>query len=290
MHKKPKRAHRALGVLLILPILALAGIAFFFDQQNRIQTETVTVVSPGLPAAFEGLRIVQVSDLHGKEFGDGNERLLQAVAELSPDLIAITGDLIDATDQFSVISPLAEGLCAIAPTYYVTGNHEWAIREAYTVKALLRECGVTVLSNDFVTLEQGGEKIVLAGVDDPNGPYDQKTPDELAEEIRAALGDPYILLLAHRNEYYKVYERCGFDLTLCGHAHGGLIRLPFTDGLIGNDRRFFPDHTAGLYELQNGLLMVSRGLGNNTVPIPSFRLFNRPHLPVIVLQASAGTG
>lgn len=287
MHKKPRRTRRVLRVFAVLTVLALAGTGFFLDQQSRIQTETVQADSPRLPAAFDGFRVVQVSDLHGREFGEGNERLLKAVADLSPDLIAITGDIIDDAGQFSMIAPVAEGLAAIAPTYYVTGNHEWAIREAYTVKALLRECGVTVLSNQFITLERGGEQIVLAGIDDPNGPYDQKTPDELAEEISAALGDPYVLLLAHRNEYYKVYERCGFDLTLCGHAHGGLIRLPFTDGLIGNDRRFFPDHTAGLYGLEDGALMVSRGLGNNTVPIPSFRLFNRPHLPVIVLTRTA---
>ena len=286
MYKKPKRPGGKRRFILILLLLVLAGIWFFFDQQNRIQTEEITVASPRLPAAFDGFRIVQVSDLHGREFGGGNETLLKAVADLKPDLIAVTGDLIDDPSQFSVIAPVAEGLSAIAPTYYVTGNHEWAIREAYTVKSLLRSCGVKVLSNEFLTLERDGEHIVLAGIDDPNGPYDQKTPDELMEEIQAALGDPYVLLLAHRNEYYRVYGRCGFDLTLCGHAHGGLIRLPFTDGLIGNDRQFFPDHTAGLYDLEDGVMMVSRGLGNNTVPIPSFRLFNRPHLPLIVLKTA----
>ena len=127
---------------------------------------------------------------------------------------------------------------------------------------------------------------MLAGIDDPNGPYDQKTPQELSDEIYAALGDPYVVLLAHRNEYYQVYGQCGFDLTLCGHVHGGLIRLPFTDGLIDNTRsRLFPTHTAGLYPLDGGgTLMVSRGLGNGGI---SFRLFNRPHLPVIVLKSGA---
>ena len=154
------------------------------------------------------------------------------------------------------------------------------------MKSLMEEYGVTVLSNEYLKLERGGDTIVLAGIDDPNGPYDQKTPEELSGEIHAALGDPYVLLLAHRNEYYQVYGRCGFDLTLCGHVHGGLIRLPFTDGLVDNTRRrFFPTHTAGLYPLDGGgTLMVSRGLGNGGI---SFRLFNRPHLPVIVLKAGA---
>lgn len=269
--------------LLILLALLLAGGWFFYDQQNRIQTQVLEYASPRLPAAFDGFRVVQISDLHGKEFGPGNAHLLQKVTELKPDLIAITGDLIDDAAQFPMIDPLARGLAEIAPTYYVTGNHEWAIREAYTVKALLRECGVTVLSNEFLPLERGGETILLAGIDDPNGPYDQRTPEELARALRETYGDAYVLLLAHRNEYHEIYSRAGFDLTLCGHVHGGLIRLPFTDGLIDNTRRrFFPSYTAGLYSLPGGELMVSRGLGNGGY---TFRLFNRPHLPVIILKS-----
>ena len=281
---RPRRG--GMKLLLTLILVLLAGGLFFYDQQNRIQTETITAASDRLPAGFDGYRIVQISDLHGKEFGEDNHILLEKTAELEPDLIAITGDVIDDPDQMGILEPLARGLAAIAPTFYVTGNHEWAIREAATVKSLMEEYGVTVLSNEYLKLERGGDTIVLAGIDDPNGPYDQKTPEELSGEIHAALGDPYVLLLAHRNEYYQVYGQCGFDLTLCGHVHGGLIRLPFTDGLVDNTRRrFFPTHTAGLYPLDGGgTLMVSRGLGNGGI---SFRLFNRPHLPVIVLKAGA---
>ena len=284
--RKSRPGRRGLRLLLALALVLLAGGLFFYDQQNRIQTETITAASDCLPAGFDGYRIVQISDLHGKEFGEDNHILLEKTAELEPDLIAITGDVIDDPDQMGILEPLARGLAAIAPTFYVTGNHEWAIREAATVKSLMEEYGVTVLSNEYLKLERGGDTIVLAGIDDPNGPYDQKTPEELSGEIHAALGDPYVLLLAHRNEYYQVYGQCGFDLTLCGHVHGGLIRLPFTDGLVDNTRRrFFPTHTAGLYPLDGGgTLMVSRGLGNGGI---SFRLFNRPHLPVIVLKAGA---
>ena len=284
--RKSRPGRRGLRLLLALALVLLAGGLFFYDQQNRIQTETITAASDRLPAGFDGYRIVQISDLHGKEFGEDNHILLEKTAELEPDLIAITGDVIDDPDQMGILEPLARGLAAIAPTFYVTGNHEWAIREAATVKSLMEEYGVTVLSNEYLKLERGGDTIVLAGIDDPNGPYDQKTPEELSGEIHAALGDPYVLLLAHRNEYYQVYGQCGFDLTLCGHVHGGLIRLPFTDGLVDNTRRrFFPTHTAGLYPLDGGgTLMVSRGLGNGGI---SFRLFNRPNLPVIVLKAGA---
>ena len=276
-----RRARGALAVVLLLVLAAL----FLYDQQNRIQTETLEAPSARLPAAFDGFRVVQISDLHGKVFGPENRTLVDKVAALSPDLIAITGDLVDAPLQLEGVPALARALSAIAPTYYVTGNHEWAIREAREVKTLLSENGVIPLTNEYITLERGGETIVLAGIDDPNGPYDQKNPQALMEEIRADKGEPYVLLLAHRNEYYETYAECGADLTLCGHVHGGVIRLPFTDGLIDNTRRrFFPTYTAGLYPLDGGgTLMVSRGLGNGTgVP----RIFNRPHLPVIVLRSA----
>jgi len=260
----------------------LLGALFFYGGQNWLETEEISVSSPRLPAAFQGLRIVQISDLHGKEFAPGNRELLEQTAALAPDLIAITGDLIDAPEQFSMLEPLIRGLVAIAPTYYVTGNHEWAIREAYTVKAALRGWGATPLSNEYVVLEREGAVLALAGIDDPNGPYDQKTPEQLMEELRGELGEVYTVLLAHRNDRYETYDRCGWDLTLCGHAHGGLIRLPFTDGLVDNSRGgFFPTHTAGLYPLPGGgAQVVSRGLGNSG---GTLRLFNRPHLVCVEL-------
>lgn len=272
------------GWLAALVLLALVCL-FLYDQQNRIQPEELTAASDHLPGSFSGFRVVQISDLHGKVFGEENQTLLEEVAALEPDIIAITGDLVDAVDQLDALPALARGFSNIAPTYYVTGNHEWAIHQANEVKLILEENGVIPLTNEYVLLERGGASIVLAGIDDPNGPYDQKTPQALLEEIRADLGDPYILLLAHRNEYIETYTECNADLTLCGHVHGGIIRIPFLGGLIDNTRKqFWPDYTAGFYTLEGGgILMVSRGLGNGS-PVP--RIFNRPHLPVLVLEAS----
>lgn len=278
---------RARRLLTASCLLAASGALFLHDQQNRIQPETLEVCSPRLPAAFDGFRIVQVSDLHGKQFGAGNKTLLRAVAAQAPDVIAVTGDWIDHKRQLAAIPALARALSSIAPVYYVTGNHEWATGKARLLKAMLRQNGVIPLSNEYAVLERNGARIVLAGADDPNGPTGQKTPMALTEEIRAALGDPFVILLAHRNESYRLYDRCGVDLALSGHAHGGVIRLPFTDGLISNTGGFFfPNHTAGAYPLEHGgTQVVSRGLGNGGA---GFRLFNRPHLPVILLRAVSG--
>lgn len=270
-------------IVPILLFLALAAL-FFLDQQSRIQTEEIAVSDPRIPAGFDGYRISLISDLHGGIPGDsGSRKLLAAVAEQQPDLIVLTGDIVDEHSDLSFLGPLAGELSALAPTYYVTGNHEWATRQVNAIKAVLRERGVTVLERDVVPLERNGDVICLLGVDDPNGPFPLRTVlPQMMTEARAAFGDPYTILLSHRNDEFDAYAECRVDLTLSGHAHGGLIRLPFTDGLISNRRTLFPDHTAGLYALDYGQLAVSRGLGNIA---GTFRLFNRPHLPLIVLRS-----
>ncbi len=272
---------------LLPPLIALLLAIFFLWQQNGIVTEVYTVPVGSLPAAFDGFRIVQISDLHGKEFGEDNAKLLKAVAELQPDLIAITGDLIDQAEQLDMVPPLAKGLSQIAPTCYVTGNHEWAVRKVNALKAILRDNGVTVLTNSCITLERDGQPLVIAGVDDPNGPLGQKSGQELRQEIAAEYGNTSVVLLAHRDSVDE-YAGWGYDLVLCGHGHGGVIRIPILNkGLLSTDRTLFPEFDGGLYRfLDGGACVVSRGLGSNTVPIRAFRLFNRPDLPLIILQSA----
>ena len=277
-----KRRHPLRWVAALLILLAV-GWCFLRWQLWGIQVTVTQVGVHGLPDGFEGLRIVQISDLHGHEYGQDSEALLALVAQQAPEFIVVTGDLIDQESHLAMVPALARGLAAIAPTYYVTGNHEWAVGGVPRLKGILTECGVTVLSNQYVTLERNGDSLVLAGVDDPNGYADQKTPEELYGEIQREAGDLCTILLAHRNDRFDQYAAAGYDLVISGHAHGGIVRLPFTDGLLGTDRKLFPTWTAGVYTLGDSTLFVSRGLGNNTVPIHGFRLFNRPDLAVLEL-------
>lgn len=278
--RKKRSPWRPLAVMLA----AAALCSLFFRWSNcSLQTEHFTCAFPRLPATFDGLTIVHLSDLHGAEFGENNEKLLQTVSDQRPDLIVITGDLLDQhqTDAEDYLTALIPPLTGIAPTYFVTGNHEWAREDTRSVKALLEELGTTVLSNAAVTLTGGGSSIVLAGIDDPNGFADQKMPEELAAEIHAAAEDPFWILLAHRNTHFASrYSLLGADLVLSGHGHGGIIRLPFTDGIISTERTLFPTFTAGFYEQNGSTLFVSRGLGNSG---RSFRLFNRPQVAVLTL-------
>ena len=271
-------------VFLLLTAAALAALIW---GNESIETDEYTLRFPDLPDGFDGLRIVQLSDLHGRRFGKDNARLYASVRAAQPDCIFLTGDLVDRStdDPEAYAAETGAALSGIAPVYYVTGNHEWdhGPAAAERIKRALRESGVTVLSNEFTYLARNGDTIVLAGIDDPNGYADQETPYELAQEVYAACGDPFWMLLAHRNDRFAgEYSLLGADLTISGHGHGGIWRLPFVGGVFGTQRNLFPSYTSGFYADNGASVFVSRGLGNSPKIIP--RIFNRPQVAVITLE------
>ena len=283
MKGKGKRRRRGHKVLLLLVLIAAA---LFWQSNFSLQTEEFQALLEGLPEGFDGCRIVVLGDLHSADFGGENKDLLEAVERAGPEYIFLVGDLLDAFHELpeSYAERTARDLAAIAPTCYVTGNHEWANGGVPELKETLAEQGVTVLSNTFTILQRGGDSILLAGIDDPNGYADQKPPETVAAEVYAAYGDPFWILLAHRNDHFPTqYCKLGADLVVSGHGHGGLVRLPFTDGLVSTDRTFFPSYTAGLYQKNGSTLFVTRGLGNSG---RTFRLFNRPQIAVLTLRTA----
>ncbi len=273
----------------LLMLLAALLILFIWWGNNAIQCEAFTFSSPRLPQGWDGARIVHLSDLHGKEFGRDNARLLRAVENASPEFVVITGDIADAKSGLGTLPALLQGLSNIAPVYYISGNHEWGAGFIGELRELFDAAGITYLRNEFVSLTRNGDSLLLAGIEDPNGYADQKTPQEVAAEVYRAADDPFWLLLAHRNNRFPgEYCLLHADLTLCGHGHGGIWRLPFTDGLISTTLEFFPSFTDGFYTCDCGQcggaqVFVSRGLGNSP-RIP--RLFNRPEVAVITLEIS----
>ena len=279
-----RRRRRRVPRIVPFLLLAICGVLFFRWSNRSLQIEAFTYASPRLPEGFDGCTIVQLSDLHGASFGEDNAELIAAVAAQDPDLIFLTGDIQDRYRKTpaSYTAAIGRAMAGIAPTYFVTGNHEWAFPDVRELKRSLKDAGVTVLTNEFVALERNGGVIFLAGIDDPNGFADQKSPEALAEEVKAAADGGFWMLLAHRNNYFeKQYSGLGADLVISGHGHGGLIRLPFTDGLISVERTLFPSYTAGFYQFNGRDVFVSRGLGNSG---PSFRLFNRPQLVTLTLE------
>lgn len=268
---------------LVPAVALLAGFGWY--ENRTIRTSVYRLESARLPEAFSGLRIAQLSDLHGAVFGRENARLLAAVRGAEPDIIALTGDLADEYAPDDGLGAFLRALCEIAPVFYVTGNHEWVMPRAQrrALLALLDACGVVRLQNEYRLLRRGGESIVIAGVDDPNGPLDQKTPAQLMREVRDGAGeDAYVLMLAHRNDQLPLWAELGADTVLCGHGHGGIIRLPLLGPVFGTHYELFPDDAEGVYRQGGTAQVVSRGLGQSR-RIP-FRLMNRPELTLVILE------
>ena len=250
---------------------------------------TVSHVELDLLPGEGSFTIAQVSDLHNAEFGGGNGELLTILEEAEPDLIAITGDLIDSrrTDPAPALAFL-EGAVELAPVCYVTGNHEFRAYDAYQdLKSHMEELGVIVLENESMVLEEVPLRVI--GLDDPSFGVrsdPSATPEQIVQGALTALApqageeDLRTVLLAHRPEYVELYAQHGADLVLSGHAHGGQVRLPGVGGLYAPGQGFLPAYTSGLYQIGETSLVVSRGLGNSLFPL---RVNNRPEVVLVEL-------
>ena len=284
--KTKGKKHRGRGCLTALIILALIAAAAAFlikDSREDLEISRYEVASQKLPESFDGFKIVQLSDLHGAEFGEDGMELVDKVGSLEPDMIALTGDFVTDEGDLAAVEKLAARLVKLCPVYFVSGNHEFGSGLAVKVRNILERAGVKYLSNEYLTINRGDDEILLGGVEDPLAYEDMLSPDELAQKMNDAAPDAFKILLGHRNYWMTEYPELPVDLIFCGHAHGGLIRIPGVGGLIGTDRRLFPDFDAGEYNNGRYTLIVSRGLGNS-VPIP--RIFNRPEIVCVELSSA----
>lgn len=284
--KTKGKKHRGRGCLTALIILALIAAAAAFlikDSREDLEISRYEVASQKLPESFDGFKIVQLSDLHGAEFGEDGMELVDKVGSLEPDMIALTGDFVTDEGDLAAVEKLAARLVKLCPVYFVSGNHEFGSGLAVKVRNILERAGVKYLSNEYLTISRGEDGILLGGVEDPLAYADMLSPDELAQKMNDAAPDAFKILLGHRNYWMTEYPELPVDLIFCGHAHGGLIRIPGVGGLIGTDRRLFPDFDAGEYNNGRYTLIVSRGLGNS-MPIP--RVFNRPEIVCVELSSA----
>lgn len=280
MHEKRTRKRTGSAIRALLLLILTFGLLAADSALRTVTTEYALSFS-SLPEEFEGFRILQLSDLHGAEFGAENVRLLRSAAQAKPELIALTGDLADRRTDLAATEKLLGALAEIAPVYYVSGNHEWSESLIDPLREIFARTGVTYLRNEYITISRGGGEIVLAGVEDPNGYRDMPQPDAIVSELRTENPEKFVLLLGHRNDWTEKYPELAVELILCGHAHGGLVRIPGVGGLFGTGRDLLPDFTEGVYSCGAYRMVVSRGLGNSA-PIP--RLLNNPELVSITLH------
>ncbi len=280
MSKKIKRS-----VLLIATLVGC--IIFLYLQNNLISITEVKITSSKIPSSFKGYKILQISDLHNKQFGDNQDVLIQKIKSIDPDIIAITGDLIDSKSYDAEVSmQLIREIVKKYPVYFVTGNHEQWSGKYNRLEKELKKYDVNVLRNEHVGIRRGEQEINLLGIDDPefvNGNRDEGNIiiDEIKKAKIEMQPDRYNVLLSHRPEFLTEYADEQIDLVLSGHAHGGQVRLPFIGGLVAPNQGVLPKYTAGLYVEQSTSMVVSRGLGNSIIPQ---RILNRPEIVVVQLN------
>ncbi len=263
-----KKTNKYLSIAAFSALVSGSASMFLFNENNVIDK---TFYRIGKESSGKTIfRIVQVSDLHGKEFGKNNAILLDAIRALSPDLIAVTGDVIWGYEpNFESAVVFLRKASFIAPVVFVTGNHE----ECYSGEELdellesFAESGVKILDNDSVFLEKNGKKIKIGGVGERN---------LIAGNIVKNESDCFSVLLAHIPHFCEFYAECGYDIVLTGHAHGGQMRMPLSKlPLVAPSQGLFPKYTEGSYEVGKTRVFISRGLGRSVIP---YRLFNRPEL------------
>ena len=273
-HKKKKMK------LLFIIVFSLAAVSIFlWWQANGLGVTYIEHSSWRLPTEFDGFRIAQVSDLHNKTFGKGNSSLLALLSREAPDIIVITGDLVDRRrPDINAAMEFIYGAVAIAPVYYVSGNHEERLENHNEIYGKLVNAGVHVLENTGAKILRGERSISIAGV------FDSDSDTVISRRIETVMGNPddFTILLCHRPNYMEIFKRYPLDLVFCGHAHGGQFRVPFVGGLFAHDQGMFTQYTSGAYTEGETTMIVSRGLGNSVVPI---RLFNRPDVVMATLRS-----
>ena len=276
-------------IFLAIAAAVLVALVIWIAWGNTaLELNTYTISSSKLPQSFDGYRIAHVSDLHNAEIGKENGKLLTMLRDAGPDMIAITGDLIDSRNtDIEVALQFVREAVKIAPCYYVTGNHEARVNEYGELKAGMEAAGVTVLEDAKAEISLEGKTITVIGVNDPSYQTDYLFGDSETvmntrlEELHTE-DDGFTILLSHRPELFATYAEHNVDLVLSGHAHGGQFRMPFIGGLVAPNQGLFPEYDAGIYTEGNTNMLVSRGVGNSILP---FRINNCPEVILIELQA-----
>lgn len=248
MNKKTARRRVVLGALLLLAVVASVWL---YITNTRVGCTLYTVQDSNIPDGFKGYKLAQVSDLHCANF----DQVIQILKEQQPDIIAITGDLLDSYHpNVNKVLDFAANAMEIAPCYYVTGNHEARLGEEYSqLDEGLRSAGVIMLQQTGVEIERGGDRLYLMGIDDPECMFPPEKDEQLMQEnIRqliqqTGITEGYRILLSHRAEGFEAYCQEGINLVLSGYAHGGQVRLPLVGGVYAPGQGLLPKYTQGMY-------------------------------------------
>lgn len=287
MNSENIRSNRKKYIKSAIVLLIVIALLLFCNFQNKhLETTYYTYEADQLGVDLDCYRIVQISDLHNAKFGKNNQKLVDRIRECEPDIIVLTGDLVDSnhTNVDRAVQFVNE-IVKICPVYYVTGNHEyWLEKSEYDgLMDGLIGTGVVILDDQVVEISRGDAKFRLVGLDDKslaNGTLRTLLNNAQNVAHEDSEKNEFTVVLAHEPQYLARYAGTGVDLVLSGHAHGGQFRLPFVGGIVAPDQGFLPEYTAGEYYMNGTEMIVSRGLGNSVIPV---RLFNYPEIVCVEL-------
>ena len=264
-----------IGMMLIL--LGCFGLLYQEQKKFKLTYYTIPIKEERKNLQHLG-RFIMLSDLHNHKYGKQNKKLLDAIDSAKPDFIIIAGDMLIAKPGYSMDTAMAflEDLSKKYTIYYGNGNHEYRLRiypkkygDMYSVYMdKLKELNVKLLINDNTSIKANNEKLVIYGLEIDRQYYkrfEKVTMDD--HYLRKVLGeksDHYSILIAHNPVYFQQYVNWGADLTLSGHVHGGMVRIPGLGGVLSPQIKLFPKYDAGIFKRDEKYMILSRGLGMHT--------------------------
>lgn len=279
----------------LLTILITFFIVELYIDSNFLQVTNITIKNKKIPSNFNGYKILHLSDLHSKSFGEKNINLINKINKINPDVIVMTGDMVNCNDvNYDSFLNLVKGLSKKYKIYYIMGNHEQSMEyeKRKVIFDFLEANEVKILDNEKIILENNNQTINLYGSWCNLRYYSSskiKEKYEFTSEVMDRImenspieEEKYNILLAHNPNFIEAYTKWGADLVLSGHIHGGMVRMPYIGGIFSPDTMFFPKYTSGVYNVNDKNLIVSRGLGRG---VRGFRFLNRPEINVITLQS-----
>lgn len=274
------------GVIAKMAMLA-APVAAFYAFDNTLEVNSHQIFTNKINTS---IRAVILADLHSTVYGEKQHLLAKLVKLQNPDIILMPGDIIHESRPFFPVEDLVRKITTIAPVYFSMGNHECRpgkIHSAYYNLRRLEKLGVTTLHDRYEAIEIKGEKIIIAGIRDPE--YSRLAPGyRQMHSMRKAFANigsesGYKILLAHRPEFFAQYAKYLFDLVVSGHAHGGQVRIPMLDVGLYSHGKIFPKYTSGLHSMGGTQMLVSRGLSRfNFLP----RIYNPPEILTVTIKGN----
>ena len=271
-------------LLALAPIIAASSI---IRQNKKLKVRKTTLKFDKLPQACDNYKIAQVSDIHCDRVGLSDLSFIKKIKDFNPDIIVITGDVLDSyNNDMDIAYNILSQLAIIAPCYFVSGNHELRLPEEYEqLINIMKKLNITYMNNSNQLITKNNESINLVGVEDYNFFKNEDNLNHRANFIETLKElystNHFNILLSHRPEKFPIYADLKYELIFSGHAHGGQWRVPFVGGIFSPSQGFFPKYTNGNYALEDSTIIVSQGLGNSSFPI---RINNRIELVLATLK------